>query len=241
MSGADYDFELRTRLDLSLEHIGNEREPILIVEGVLAEPQRLIEYAAREVHFSPAWRPSGGYPGVRAPAPLNYVERLVRALDPLVRRAFGLERVKLARAECNLSMVTVPPTQLMPNQRVPHIDTVDPLQFAFLHYLCGPEHGGTAFYRHRATGFETLTADRQSLYDRVRGEELGSGLPAADYIRGDTDHFVQTAAFESRFDRVLIYRSRILHSGQIRPAASLTGDPRQGRLTGNIFVNYLPA
>ena len=40
------------------------------------------------------------------------------------------------------------------------------------------------------------------------------------------------------FDRVLIYRSRVLHSGQIDPTVGLSADPARGRLTANIFLNY---
>jgi hypothetical protein len=238
MSADPYAFELLPNLSLRRELIGSEREPVLVVEGVLANPQSLIDYAASEVAFAPAWTSTGGYPGVRAPAPLNYVNQLVRRLDPLLRQAFALEAVKLARAECSLSMVTLPPERLTQQQQVPHVDTVDPLQFAILQYLCGPEHGGTAFYRHRATGFETLTPERMEKYDRQRSDELREGTARPDYIRGDDDHFVQHARFESRFDRVIVYRSRTLHSGQIGADAALIDDPRKGRLTANIFVNY---
>lgn len=240
MSGADFPFDLLPDLALSREQIGIEREPVLVVEGVLRDPHSLVDYAAGEVAFAPAWTASGGYPGVRAPAPLNYVNQLVRRLDPLLRQAFALGPVKLSRAECSLSLVTLPPDRLTPQQQAPHVDTVDPLQFAILHYLCGPEHGGTAFYRHRSTGFETLTPERRQAYDQVRSEELRDGSAGADYIRGDDAHFVQHARFESRFDRVLVYRSRTLHSGQIGPDSALSDDPRRGRLTANIFVNYRP-
>lgn len=238
MSEGLYTFNLRPELALCCEFVGTEREPVMIVEGVLAEPQSLIDYAAKEVAFAPAWTASGGYPGIRAPAPLNYVNQLVRRLDPLIRQAFELGPVKLARAECNFSMVTLPPSQLTPQQQVPHVDTVDPLQFAFLHYLCGPEHGGTAFYRHRATGFETLTPERKNAYERQRAEELHNHPSSADYIRGDDRHFVQHTCFESQHDRVIVYRSRTLHSGQIGTDASLSSDPQRGRLTANIFVNF---
>lgn len=236
----NYDFELADPIRLSLESIGNEREPVLIVEQPIRNPEALVDYAARMVTFAPAGGPSGGYPGIRAPAPLNYVETLVKALDKPMRRAFGLSQVKLARAECSLSLVTLRPDQLAPFQRIPHVDTVDPLQFALLHYLCPPELGGTAFYRHRATGFETLTAERQQEYEAVRDREL-SRPKAASYITGSTEHYDQVRAFEARFNRVIVYRSRTFHSGQIPEGPVLDADPRRGRLTANIFVNYKPA
>jgi hypothetical protein len=238
LSQASYDFSLRPSLALSLERIGLERESVLLVEGALNRAEDLVEYAANEVCFDPVWGPSGGYPGIRAPAPLDYVESVVRVLDPSIRRAFGLERVKLARAECSFSLVTLPPERLAPLQRIPHVDTTDPLQFALLHYLCGPDHGGTAFYRHRATGFETLTPERQATYEAARAAEL-EGVPPA-YIDGDGPHYERTAAFDAAFDRMLVYRSRTFHSGRIAAGQALSPDPRRGRLTANIFVNYRP-
>ncbi|WP_205480319.1 DUF6445 family protein [Sphingomonas arenae] len=228
---------MRTRLQVSLDHIGSEREPLLTIDDALKQPEELVDYAAKQVRFEPAWGPSGGYPGIRAPAPLNYVERLVRGLSPMIERAFGLEQVKLRKAECNFSLVTLSPEQLRPLQRVPHFDTVDPLQFAILHYLCPPEMGGTAFFRHRATGFETITAERLPAFEAIRDGELRQ-TPPSDYITGDTAHYERTAIAEARFNRVVVYRSRTLHSGCIPADMGLSPEPRDGRLTANIFLSY---
>ena len=233
-----YQFALAPSPRVSLHMVGHEREPVLVIDGVMRRAAALVDYAAAEVSFAPAGIPGGGYPGIRAPAPLNYVGALVRAMDPLVRRAFGLDGVALARAECNFSLVTTRPGDLLPLQRVPHVDTVDPLQFAYLHFLCDGRFGGTAFYRHRATGFEALTPERAAPYEAARDRELAVAPPTPAYINGDTPCFERTAAFDARFDRLLIYRSRVLHSGHINPTAELSPDPRGGRLTANVFVNY---
>lgn len=235
---SDSPFRLRSSLDLSLARVGREGEPLLTVERALAEPKRLIDYAADEVEFTPVYSANGGYPGVRAPAPLDYVEQLVRALNPSIIRAFGLHQVKLGRAECSFSMVTLPPGRLTPLQRIPHVDTDDPLQFAMLHYLCGPELGGTAFYRHRATGYENITPERRPRYEEVRHRELAEAMPEAGYIGGDTAHYEQIGKAEAQFDKIIIYRSRLLHSGQIPADLPLDPDPRRGRLTANIFITY---
>ena len=236
MTGDASDFPLNASLEVSVDPIGREGEPLLVVDGAMQRPETLVDYAATEVTFRPAWTASGGFPGLRAPAPLNYVGALVRSLAPIVEETFGLVRAKLARAECNFSLVTLRPGELMPLQRIPHADTADPLQFAFLHYLCGPGFGGTAFYRHRATGFETLRPERLAAFAAVRDGELAEAAPG--YIVGDTPHYERIASAEARFDRVIVYRSRTLHSGLIAPDAPLSADPRAGRLTANIFVNY---
>lgn len=228
-------FDLNPRPVATLTHAGNEREPVLQLDGLMLDPRTLIDFAAAGQPFAPAYGPGGGYPGIRAPAPLPYVESVARGLDPLVREAFGLHGVALAHADCNLSLVTLTAEQLVPLQRVPHIDTTYPLQFAFLHYLCAPELGGTALYRHRTTGFEALTPERLPRYETTR---LAETETPPGYITGDTTHFEQTAAFDAAYNRLLVYRSCVLHSGMIPPGAALSPDPRQGRLTANIFLSY---
>ncbi|MDG2534073.1 DUF6445 family protein [Sphingomonas sp. HITSZ_GF] len=236
MTMVSHDFSLNARPAARLSHLGREGEPLLCLDGLMRDAAALVDYAATQAAFAPVHGPAGGYPGIRAPAPLDYVEAVVRALDPVVRDAFGLGAVRLGRAECNFSLVTLPPGDLVAAQRVPHIDTSDPLHFAFLHYLCGPEQGGTAFYRHRATGFEAITPEREAHYQAVRATEPP---PAPGYIRGDTPEFEQIAAADAAFDRLLVYRSRQLHSGLVAGAGA--PDPRTGRLTANIFLSYRPA
>jgi hypothetical protein len=236
MSMTSYDFTLNPRPAARLSRLGREGEPLLCLDRLMRQPQALIDYAAAETRFAPVHGPDGGYPGIRAPAPLDYVEAVVRALDPVVRDAFQLGAVRLGRAECNFSLVTLAPDALAPSQRVPHIDTTDPLQFAFLHYLCGSEQGGTGFYRHRATGYEAITPEREPHYQAVRATEPA---PAPGYIHGDTPEFERIGAADAAFDRLLVYRSRQLHSGLV--AGTGSSDPRKGRLTANIFLSYRPA
>ena len=231
------DFSLNPAARSSLRHIGEEREPLLQIDDLLRCPEALVDYAASEVTFQPAYGPAGGYPGIRAPAPLDYVEAVVRGVDPLLREAFGIRRAKLANVECNFSLITLTPDALLPSQRIPHVDTTYPLQFAFLHYLCPPERGGTAFFRHRATGFEALTPERAPAYTAARAEEeKGEGMTG--YIHGDTEYFEQVDTVAAAYNRLVLYRSRVLHSGQIARLAEPAHDPRLGRLTANIFVSY---
>jgi hypothetical protein len=235
------DFALNPRPTIALHHVGEEREPVLVVDNATRSPQALVDFAATETPFEPVVPGVNGYPGIRAPAPRKYVADLVAALSPLIERAFGLQGVEQGRVQCAFSMVTLPPEDLIVAQRLPHVDTVDPLQFAVLHFLCGEEFGGTAFYRHRSTGFETLSPERAAVYQAELAREVARQPPPAAYVVGDTPLHTQTAAFDARMDRVLVYRSRVLHSGQVRPDDPLSADPRKGRLTANVFLNYRPA
>ena len=229
-------FPLSRRLRLRLDHVGVTREPVLLIDGLLERPEMLVDCAA-DATFTPAYGPAGGYPGLRAPAPLDYVEAVVRALTGPIGEAFALGAVRPARAECNFSLVTLPPDALAASQRAPHVDTVDPTQFAILHYLCAPRLGGTAFFRHRATGYEVLTDARLAAYDKARAAEPDG----AGYVADGGRWFEQIGAVDAAFDRLVVYRSSLLHSGAIPLPEALTDDPRTGRLTANIFLTVRPA
>lgn len=229
-------FPLSRTLQLRLSHVGDEREPVLAIEGLLERPDALVD-AAAEARFAPAYGAAGGYPGVRAPAPLDYVEAVVRALAQPIADAFGLDAVRPARAECNFSLVTLPPGALIASQRAPHVDTVDPGQFAILHYLCGPRFGGTAFFRHRATGYEALSEARLAAYDAARTGEPDD----AGYVADGGRWFTRTGEVEAAYNRLVVYRSCLLHSGLVPETDLLSADPRAGRLTANIFLTLRSA
>jgi Family of unknown function (DUF6445) len=229
-------FALNPAAGLDRHLVGVEREPVIVIDDALLAPDRLVDYAASQTGFTSA--EAGGYPGVLAPAPLDYVETLVRQLDPLLRTTYGLRDVVLVDAQCSFSIVTTPPGALATAQRLPHIDTSYPLQFAVLHYLCSGPFGGTGFFRHVESGFETVGSDRAQAYRAAVDREIEAAVPPPGYLAGDGAGHVLTAAIEALWNRVVAYRSCLLHCGLIPQDMPLTADPRQGRLTANIFVNY---
>ena len=140
-------------------------------------------------------------------------------------------------------MVTTPPEQLKLLQRIPHFDTTEKHALAAVHYLFQGDQGGTAFYRHRKTGFETIDESRTLAYYRsLESENNGPDLPKVSdgYIQGDTPLFEQIANPPGVFNRLVIYRRHALHSGVIPPNANLSADPTQGRLTISSFIDLQP-
>lgn len=132
---------------------------------------------------------------------------------------------------------TLPPAALSPRQRIPHHDHSDAGRIAIMHYLGGAETGGTAFYRHRRTGFEAITPEREAAYAAaLAADEREFGPPPLGYPMGDGDCFEQIGAVEARVDRLALYRGRQLHSGIIPDPAVLSDDPARGRLTVNMFL-----
>jgi hypothetical protein len=238
-SAEDPVFAFNPDAQIRVERIGQEANTVVVIDRVISKPEALVEFAARRTRFVPAAKYKTMYPGLMAGAPLPYVSALVMALHPIIAEAFGLNDARPDNARCNLCLVTQRPEQLGVMQRLPHVDTLDPTQFAILHYLCDERFGGTAFYRHRSTGFEMLDVERDVLHQRAVMSEVHRAPPPAAYIVGDTPLYAQTARFETKFNRLLIYRSSLLHCGLIPPGAPLSSDPRQGRLTSNVFVNYV--
>jgi hypothetical protein len=217
--------------------VGLERTPVLVVDNLFCEPEALIDYAASHARY--ATDPRSFYPGPRAPAPSAYGAALRAQLAPVIAKAFGLASPDVVHEKCDFSIVTTPPARLHVFQRMPHIDNTDPRHFALLHYLCGPGYGGTSFYRHRRTGFETVDEARFPIYKAAVLEELTSrGPPPASYPNGDSDMFERIASFDASFNRLLVYRGRSLHCADIAPGFPGDSDPRTGRLTANAFFYF---
>ncbi|MFY8074585.1 MAG: DUF6445 family protein [Sphingorhabdus lacus] len=229
-------FEPSPSSQLDILKIGQEEAPLVQVDNVLQDPSALVRYAANEAEFSGV--DSNLYPGIRAPMPLDYVEGVVRALDPVIRNTYRIDGAKLAKAECFFSIVTTAPSDLQPLQKVPHIDTTDSLHFAVVHYLCAAQLGGTAFYRQDKTGYESVGPERAARWIDVRDAMLAQMPEMSGYMAPSTPGYTQTAHIEARFDRLILYRSNMLHSGVISRDTPLNPDPRFGRLTANLFIAY---
>lgn len=220
---------------VQVRRLGREGEPVAVIDRMLLDPAALVDEAAG-ARFAPLAPAGNYYPGHRAQAPRDYLASLLDALKPVLHEVFGLAAEAKAKASCMFSLVTQPAETLNLGQRLPHIDSDDPARLAILHYLCGPEHGGTAFYRHRATGLATIPPERSKAYlASLRAELDRDGPPAAAYLDGETPLFEQLGRIDAAFDRVVVYRSCLLHSGVVDPAR-LSLDPRQGRLTVNTFL-----
>lgn len=223
---------IRSDPSVTIRRIGQEGEPIVIIDGFHEAPEDLL-LKADGLSFGQL---GPHYPGVRAPADAAYLTRRIELLQTLLSDVFGIS-AGADLLECNYSLLTTPPAELRPVQRLPHFDSTDPGRIAILHYLCGAESGGTAFYRHHSTGFETISDDRMEDYSRLLEADIARlGAPAADYVRSDTALYAQTFRVEAAFNRLIIYRGWTLHSGLIPEALPLLADPRTGRLTVNTFL-----
>ncbi|MHA6317124.1 DUF6445 family protein [Altererythrobacter sp. CAU 1778] len=217
--------------DWRVEHFGSEDEPVIVIDnfsGCIGE----IEAFGRRARYAPV----AGYPGIRSPFDARYLGIRGALMGDLIAECFGLQK-RCSVESCSLSIVTLPPDQLHQQQRRPHYDGTAPNLLATVHYTGGSEQGGTAFYRHRRTGFEAITPERAAQYEAaVREDDREFGpLPPA-YYHGDSERYEMTGEIAAAADRLIVYRGWRLHSGHIPVAPDRGAMPAEGRLTVNSFL-----
>lgn len=212
--------------------VGQEKSPVIVIDDFCDNPEQLIVYAEQS-HFISI---GPTYPGVRAPAPEAYGSFVLNTFASVICDSFqgcapwGFDL-------CAFSMVTTPPHLLSPLQSQPHFDGLEQNRIAFLHYLCDPSHGGTSFYRQKATGFERIFEERLPLY--LHHQEFVS--ENSGYCMDSTQHVELIGKVDAKFNRAVFYPGSLLHSGDILSPQLLSENVRTGRLTINGFVVLEPA
>ena len=218
--------------DITVHRIGREQQPLIVIDNFAPDPDAL-RAAARAAEFGPALH---HYPGIRAPLPADYMPTQQPVIARVLADVFD-QPGPIALIDASFSMVTTDPAALSVHQRLPHCDAFAVERIALIHYL-SPEGDGTAFFRHRSTGFETVDQSRAPIYlDQLGAELRYGGEPPLAYVAGDTPLFDRTLLAEARFNRALLYRSYLLHSGAIGPDAQLSPNPAKGRLTVTAFLS----
>jgi len=230
--------DLINRQKIRVERIGQEQNPLLIIDNFCAAPEQLVEQACAEPGFIA--QASDFYPGLRKHIVGDYPAQCLQTITPIVREVFSIPpELRAQMSLCAFSLTTTPPEKLRPIQSVPHIDTQDPLQFAMVHYLCAESFGGTSFYRHRSTGHESINQERFTDYFKILKQEvMDEQQTRFNYINGDTRLFERIYQMPVAFNRAIVYRSSQLHSGDISLQTGLSANPRLGRLTANSFFYF---
>lgn len=219
---------------ISRRSIGLEGAPLMVIDNLVADPERLVRKAGTS-HF--VKQPSM-FPGIRASAPVSYQQFLEETLNPLLRECFDMAPGRFLFPMSHFSLVAQPAEKLAFLQRVPHIDSVRGDGLATVHYLFRGDWGGTAFYRHRRSGFEYVDETRHAAYfDCLARESQQENAAGAGYIDDDSTLFERIAEVEGVFNRLIVYRRNSLHSGRIHNDRVPPADPVRGRLSINCFID----
>jgi len=227
-------------LNPEIRYLGHEQTPLVIIDDPPFETEALRNIAAHQALFNPDNQTF--YPGVRSVLPAEYGRELIRLLEPMIRDLYRVPSAYGCRCTRQLySLVTTPESDLQVLQRVPHFDTRWPSYFAIMHYLNPGDFGGTGFFRHKPTGFERITDERFDEF-RTRANQYmeNHGAPPARYCRQSDSHFEMIDAVDYRENRLVIYPGNLLHTALIDPERDISADPSTGRLTANLFLDFVP-
>lgn len=215
--------------------IGEERHPLMIVDQVLEQPQSLVEAARHAAFYQPEHT---NYPGINAPLPLSYCQTVVNSLRGPIEAAFGVARSAYLKYFGFFALATASAAQAAPIQKIPHHDSPDPDRLALVHYLCNESFGGTGFFRHKRTGFESIDCRREETYVTAARQELAIGGSATTFAGADMANYELIGQVSAVFNRLIVYRSHVLHSALLG-AAGASADPALGRLTANGFIETI--
>jgi hypothetical protein len=221
---------------VTVERVGRRRTPVLVVDHLFRDPAA-VRCGALRRRFSTG---RGAYPGYEAAAGWD--------AGPLLRTLGRLGGWTLDPHRCRLSfsIVTKRGRDLAPWQRTPHFDPVD---VAGVVYLNLPEQcrGGTAFYRHRASGLEAFpwrVGRRLARLMRRHGLSSPDDLarwvmsppkePLGGFITASTEQWELLHLVAMRYNRLVVYHGRAFHSGYIEDAWFGPTLPTR-RLTLNLF------
>jgi len=229
------DLSLNPNARINVQRFGAESQPLVIIDDVLLHPDAFVDYAVTRGGFTDP--PAGSYyPGRNGVLPKGYGPDLCQALRPFLEGAFGLPGGGALSYEGFFGIACTPPQDLQPLQTIPHFDSANPYRIAAVHYLCRPPYRGTAFYRHAATGYESIHGLRVEPYRRAVTAELETAAEAVrGHVGGDIPGFERIETVEAEFNRLILYRSTSLHAG-ILGTTALGRDPGDGRLTANSFI-----
>lgn len=222
---------------LSVEYVGAERTPIMVIDNFAREIHSVINHACQQEFLADT---TSYYPGVRARVPKSYAYSLLKPIYAKLREVFEVPaNLRFQPRLGYYSLVTAAPKQLSLLQRIPHFDSNNTYYLAILHYLNDGDFGGTAFYRHKETGFERISVQRREEYLAMLERQFeASGEPQSGYISGNTELFEKIGALDYKPNRLIVYPSNLLHSGIIKSDIDLNADPASGRLTANIFAEF---
>jgi hypothetical protein len=211
----------------------------LVADNFFTAPQQVVQAAvARREAFAAA--PVNCYPGIEQPMSPDFDRQLHAHFSTYLLPAFqGAELLGMAT---RMSLVTLPPEQLMPQQRICHRDARDcpPGEGAVasvMYLFDDVRMGGTSFYRplRHPDEIDFLLYQARLMdnaaFSKVIGAEPG-------YFGGDARYFEKICTVPAAWNRAIFYDATTFHSGQIDAPHLLHADPARGRLTINAFLRY---
>lgn len=218
--------------------VGQNKTPVFILDNFLENLTSSLQHDLDKLEFNDA---PTYYPGIRAKLPEEYILSVARALVPVLHKIYSIPAdYKIEFFDSYYSLVTSEPKDLSVEQQIPHFDGTGEYRFALLHYLNPSSHGGTAFYRHNSTGIERVYENNVDTYLASVGHYFNQyGDPNGGYIASSNKQFTKIGEIPYAQNRMAIYPGNFLHSGVINQNTDIDDNPSTGRLTANVFLNFI--
>ncbi|MDQ2075140.1 DUF6445 family protein [Marinimicrobium sp. ABcell2] len=222
-----------------LEYVGISRSPVIVIDDYVSDTQPLIQHAMDQAAFSRDEK--SFYPGMRSELPRDYVVDCLKPMIPHLYSIYNIPKDLKARpVDLRYSLITQAPHELQAIQTLPHFDTPSRYTIAILHYLNDQPHGGTGFFRHKATGYEYINEQRQAAYFSHVQKIVDDFTPeAAAYCPAQSEHFECYHEIEFRHNRIAAYPGSLLHTAMVNPKTDVDANPQTGRLTANMLIEFV--
>jgi hypothetical protein len=235
----DTRFAFNHDADVELVSIGRRGIKVSLIDNVFCDPEGVAAFGFAQAYAEDR---SNLYPGVRAAVPESFSTSFRAWLTPVLQRSGMLESHQVISKDTSFfSVVTTASKDLRPIQCIPHYDSTDPSLFAAVIYLCGPKFSGTAFYRHRRTGYEEITQQNVSNYQLALNSDMRvHGAPGKEYINGDSALFETVFSNVLKFNGAVVYPARILHAAKIDKQFNSPRDKSEWRLTVTALLQSAP-
>lgn len=217
---------------VDLIKIGHEEHNCLVIDDLLSNPDDLVLDAVKE-----KWGfPDGTYyPGINANLPTQYIKLIGQVLRPSFSRAFNVSINRQLGVSGFFALTTLGLKDFGPWQKIPHFDKPFNDHYALVHYLAKNQTGGTGFFRHLPTGYESISHKRRAEYLQMTEEWLKDNQhKLVDFAGPNTPNYEMYFSIPFKFNRAIIYPANLLHCA-LYDGTNQNDDPITGRLTANSF------
>ena len=231
-------YQVNTAIRPEIIYLGFEKTPLIMIDDFSLDLSGLRQQAW-QLEFMKENQTY--YPGHRAVLPKDYIAASLNAVYQLIYQVYQIPgKLRLKPQMLFYALITQPENSLNPLQCMPHFDTSAPYYFALLHYLNDSPHGSTGFFRHKPTGFERITDQRRPHYFESAQHFVDThGAPPQRYQVQSNDHYELYHQIPYKANRLVIYPGNLLHSSLVDVATDIDASPVSGRLTANMFIDFV--
>ncbi len=227
---------LNPKLTIQEVKIPNTSLHAYIIDDFLLSADSVVHFAKNIAYFNPMHADNSYYPGVRDNMPEPYIRLLQHFFQnfiipklPTNKQGTGIVHKSL------ISLTSCPPSELLNEQKMPHVDSCKSGEYAFVHYLSGAELGGTSLYRYLPKDIIELNEQDETVLDDMLSDVSLNSNEHSGYLTHSTSLFEQVLKIDAKFNRLVIYQGNLLHSANLISKESYSGDTANGRFSVTSF------